>query len=81
MYLPMSYMYGARATGAITPLVEALRCELYTRDYAKVDWNRARNECAASDLYYPHPMVQARLPPGLQICMWCSPAEFEHVQD
>ncbi len=56
----MSYMYGARATGRITPLVQALRCELYTRDYAALDWNAARNECAASDLYYPHPLVQAR---------------------
>jgi cycloartenol synthase len=60
VYLPMSYMYGARATGRVTPLVQALRAELYTRDYAALDWNAARNECAASDLYYPHPLVQAR---------------------
>ncbi|KAK9835241.1 hypothetical protein WJX81_008273 [Elliptochloris bilobata] len=58
VYLPMSYIYGARATARITPLVEALRCELYTRPYDKLDWIRARNECAKTDLYYPHPMVQ-----------------------
>ena len=26
VYLPMSYLYGKRATGRITPLVESLRC-------------------------------------------------------
>ena len=61
VYLPMSYVYGARATGRITPLVEALRCELYATPYDKIDWNRARNECAKTDLYYPHPVIQARL--------------------
>ena len=64
VYLPMSYVYGARATGRITPLVEALRCELYTAPYDRLDWNRARNECAKSDLYYPHPVIQARRPPA-----------------
>lgn len=60
VYLPMSYVYGARATGRITPLVEALRCELYRAPYDEIDWNRARNECAKTDLYYPHPVIQAR---------------------
>lgn len=26
VYLPMSYLYGIRATGTVTPLVKALRC-------------------------------------------------------
>lgn len=29
VYLPMSYLYGVRATGTITPLVKALRCMLH----------------------------------------------------
>ena len=64
VYLPMSYVYGARVSGKITPLVEALRCELYTTPYDKIDWNRARNDCAKTDLYYPHPVIQARRLPA-----------------
>eukprot|EP00892_Ulva_mutabilis_P003932 jgi/Ulvmu1/1910/UM012_0069.1 len=61
VYLPMSYLYGIRATGTVTPLVEALRQELFDRDYGSVDWNAARNRCASEDLYYPHPWVQDAL--------------------
>jgi len=58
VYLPMSYMYGARATCRGTELTAALREELYTQDYGTIDWNRARNQIAKEDLYYPHPLVQ-----------------------
>lgn len=58
MYLPMSYIYGKRATGQQTKLVEALREELYPIAYNRIDWNKARNECAKEDLYYPHPLLQ-----------------------
>ncbi|CAK0762308.1 hypothetical protein CVIRNUC_002944 [Coccomyxa viridis] len=58
VYLPMSYVYGARGTGKLTPLVLSLRKELYCTNYDTVDWNAARNQCAPSDLYYPHPKVQ-----------------------
>ena len=57
----MSYIYGLRGTGELTPLVTDLRQELYTSDYGSIDWNAARNQCAAEDLYYPHPWYQARL--------------------
>ncbi len=56
----MSYLYGARAVGELTPLVMALREELYVADYQTIDWNAARNECAKEDLYYPHPWYQVR---------------------
>jgi len=58
VYLPMSYVYGVRGTGKLTPLVLSLRKELYSTSYDKVDWNAARNQCAPTDLYYPHPKIQ-----------------------
>jgi len=61
VYLPMSYLYGVRARGPLTPLVEELREELFAEPYAEVDWDAARNKCAKEDLYYPHPLVQDAL--------------------
>ncbi|KAL7096239.1 hypothetical protein ACP275_10G069600 [Erythranthe tilingii] len=58
VYLPMSYLYGKRFVGPITPTVLSLRKELYTVPYHEIDWDKARNECAKEDLYYPHPVVQ-----------------------
>ncbi|KAJ8768252.1 hypothetical protein K2173_021192 [Erythroxylum novogranatense] len=58
VYLPMSYLYGKRFVGPITPTVLSLRKELFTVPYHDVDWNEARNLCAKEDLYYPHPLVQ-----------------------
>ena len=57
VYLPMSYVYGARGTGKLTPLVRALRQELYPRPYAGIDWNSARNQCAHAPL--PHSLLLA----------------------
>ncbi len=62
VYLPMSYIYGKRATGPQTKLVLALKEELYPVSYSQLDWNRARNECAKEDLYYPHPLLQVGHP-------------------
>nr|WRN91792.1 cycloartenol synthase [Hoodia gordonii] len=58
VYLPMSYLYGKRFVGPITPTILSLRRELYTVPYHEVDWNKARNHCAKEDLYYPHPLIQ-----------------------
>ncbi|TKY44490.1 Cycloartenol synthase [Spatholobus suberectus] len=58
VYLPMSYLYGKRFVGPITPTVLSLRKELYTIPYHDIDWNQARSLCAKEDLYYPHPLVQ-----------------------
>ncbi|KAK2992166.1 hypothetical protein RJ640_016939 [Escallonia rubra] len=58
VYLPMSYLYGKRFVGPITPTVLSLRKELYTVPYHEIDWGQARNLCAKEDLYYPHPLVQ-----------------------
>nr|CBD47302.1 cycloartenol synthase [Dioscorea zingiberensis] len=58
VYLPMSYIYGKRFVGPITPLIQSLRKELYNLSYDQINWNLARNQCAKEDLYYPHPLVQ-----------------------
>lgn len=58
VYLPMSYLYGKRFVGPITPTVLALREELFTVPYHHIDWNKARNLCAKEDLYNAHPYVQ-----------------------
>ncbi|KAL1098774.1 hypothetical protein V6Z11_D05G120700 [Gossypium hirsutum] len=58
VYLPMSFLYGKKFVGPITPTILSLRKELYTVPYHEVDWNKARNACAKEDLYYPHPLVQ-----------------------
>ena len=54
----MSYLFGMRATGELTPLVHSLKEELYTSDFADIDWDAARNQCSKEDLYYPHPWYQ-----------------------
>ncbi|KAL1318852.1 hypothetical protein HN51_071133 [Arachis hypogaea] len=58
VYLPMSYLYGKRFVGPITPTVLSLRKELYNIPYHDIDWDKARNLCAKEDLYYPHPFIQ-----------------------
>nr|QUJ17883.1 cycloartenol cynthase [Bupleurum chinense] len=58
VYLPMSYLYGKRFVGPITPIIISLRKELFTIPYHEIDWNQARNQCAKEDLYYPHPLLQ-----------------------
>ncbi|TQD85286.1 hypothetical protein C1H46_029205 [Malus baccata] len=58
VYLPMSYLYGKRFVGPITPTIRSLRKELYTVPYHEVDWNNARNLHAKEDLYHQHPMVR-----------------------
>ncbi|KAB5514826.1 hypothetical protein DKX38_028732 [Salix brachista] len=49
VYLPMSYLYGKRFVGPITPTVLSLRKELFAAPYHEIDWNQARNLCAKVD--------------------------------
>ena len=63
VYLPMSYLFGARAHGDLSsPLVAELKGELFTEEggFDSVDWDAARNKCAEEDLYYPHPKVSEK---------------------
>ncbi|GJU84382.1 beta-amyrin synthase [Tanacetum coccineum] len=58
VYMPMSYLYGRRFVGPITPLVVQLRAELYTQPYNQIRWKSTRHFCAQEDIYYPHPLLQ-----------------------
>jgi len=54
VYMPMSYLYGKRFVGPITPLILQLREELYTQPYNEVNWKKVRHLCAKVSLVYPH---------------------------
>ncbi|MCW5907101.1 MAG: terpene cyclase/mutase family protein [Chitinophagales bacterium] len=51
VYLPMAYCYGYKVTGKKTPLIEALRKELYTEPYENLNWKNAKDFCSAADRY------------------------------
>ncbi|XP_073101079.1 LOW QUALITY PROTEIN: cycloartenol Synthase [Elaeis guineensis] len=57
-YMAMSYIYGKRFVGPITPTILSLRKELYTTPYDLIDWNQARNQYAKEDSYNRTPLVQ-----------------------
>ncbi len=53
LFLPMSYCFGNKVKAKETPLILALREELYTTAYAKIDWKKARRQACEIDVYYP----------------------------
>jgi len=46
VYMPMSYLYGKRFVGPLTPLIMLLRKELHLQPYEEINWNKARRLCA-----------------------------------
>ncbi|KAM3205963.1 hypothetical protein ACQJBY_061573 [Aegilops geniculata] len=58
IYMPMSYLYGKKFVGPLTPTILAIREELYSIPYGEVDWNKARDTCAKEDLRYPRSLLQ-----------------------
>jgi hypothetical protein len=58
----MSYLYGKRFVGPITPLILQLREELYIQPYDNINWWRARHLCAkvssssVTIFYRTHPL-------------------------
>ncbi|KAH9619881.1 hypothetical protein KSS87_009593 [Heliosperma pusillum] len=58
VYMPMSYLYGKRFVGPITPLIMQLREELFNEPYKEIKWKKVRHLCAPEDLYHPHPLIQ-----------------------
>ncbi|XP_062079273.1 beta-amyrin synthase-like [Humulus lupulus] len=58
VYMPMSYLYGKRFVGPITPLILQLREELYAQPYNEINWRNARHQCAKEDLYCERHWVQ-----------------------
>lgn len=60
VYLPMSYLYARRFVAAETPLVRALREEIFVRRYETIDWPSMRTHVAEGDVYTPHsPVLRA----------------------
>ncbi|MED6224428.1 Lupeol synthase [Stylosanthes scabra] len=58
VYMAMSYVYGKKFVGPITALIKSIRQELYNEPYDQINWNKARNNIAKEDLYFPHPIMQ-----------------------
>lgn len=44
--MPMSYLYGRKFVGPITPLILQLREELHIEPYNEIDWSAKRHLCA-----------------------------------
>jgi lanosterol synthase len=60
IYLGLGYLYGVGYQQPVTPLVEALRDELYPQPYAEIPFARHRFDLAASDLFEaPPPLLKA----------------------
>ena len=57
VYLPMAYCYGHKVKAKPSKFLNELREELYLGLYSDVDWKAARNNCAATDMYYPQSNV------------------------
>lgn len=53
VYLPMSYLYGKRFVGPITPLILQLRQELFVQPYNQTNWDEARHLCAKVRYIFP----------------------------
>ncbi|KAK6284855.1 hypothetical protein POUND7_003807 [Theobroma cacao] len=66
-YMPMSYLYGRKFVGPITPLILQLREELHIEPYNEINWSKKRHLCAKEDLHYPHTMLQILLWDSLYI--------------
>jgi squalene/oxidosqualene cyclase-like protein len=53
VYLPMAWLYGARASLPLDARLEAIRSEIYTQPYATIDWRGARSVISPTDNYAP----------------------------
>jgi squalene/oxidosqualene cyclase-like protein len=51
VYLPMAWLYGARARADDAPLLAALRDELYQGRYGRIEWTKHRDTVAKGDDY------------------------------
>lgn len=54
VHMPMAYCYANKVVGEEDNLVLALRNELYTTSYEKINWKKARNQFCEVDIYTPH---------------------------
>ncbi len=51
VYLPMAYCYAERISVPVNDLILSLREELYTEDFATIDWSKQRNALCEKDRY------------------------------
>ncbi|XP_025810661.1 lupeol synthase-like isoform X10 [Panicum hallii] len=51
-YMSIAFLYAKRVVGPVTPIILALRNELYSSPYGEIDWDKARNSCAKEDMRY-----------------------------
>lgn len=57
VYLPMSYLYSAKYSHPLNPLLKSLREELFTQDFNTIVWDQHRNTIHPADIYHPHSIV------------------------
>uniref|UniRef100_A0A453N9Q0 Terpene cyclase/mutase family member n=1 Tax=Aegilops tauschii subsp. strangulata TaxID=200361 RepID=A0A453N9Q0_AEGTS len=69
IYLPMAYLYGKKFVGPITPIILALREEIYDIPYDKINWGMSRNACAKEDLVCPRTVLQNAVWASLYKCV------------
>ncbi|KAJ7543127.1 hypothetical protein O6H91_09G026000 [Diphasiastrum complanatum] len=50
IFCPMSYIYGCRFSNKLSTTIQALRKELYTISYERINWNQARTLGAKEEL-------------------------------
>lgn len=54
VYIPVSYLSLTKYTCPLTPLLEEIRTEIYTKPFDEIVFNQHRNTVCGIDLYYPH---------------------------
>jgi squalene/oxidosqualene cyclase-like protein len=53
VYLPMSYLYGIRAQAPLTPVLCAIRDEIFREPFKGFDFRASQTRCAPGDIYIP----------------------------
>lgn len=57
IYLGMAYVYGCKFQVPLTPIISALRSELYVQEYENVNFGVARTKLRAEETYSPPSLV------------------------
>ncbi|UKN02492.1 terpene cyclase/mutase family protein [Paracrocinitomix mangrovi] len=53
IFLPMSYCYGNKVKMEENDLIREIRTEIYTEDYDKINWKKARKQACEKDIFHP----------------------------
>ncbi|MFV8755807.1 prenyltransferase/squalene oxidase repeat-containing protein [Nannocystaceae bacterium ST9] len=79
IYLGLSYAYGAKITAAESPIVEALRRELFPGGWALADFRERRDDIAPTDLYEPISPALQRIFDGARLLAKAVPGPLRRV--